>query len=214
MADPRPWNDDPPGSQQQIGTNILALGPQFQADASSRPLPTIALAQDWHRAVYAGVQLPEPYYAGEIRDSDPRFPALGGYEVQVGGLLGTPSKDVPAELAQLETRIQTVSARLDAAVPVGAPPSDDATLRAVIATCGNVHGEWVRIHPFANGNGRTARLWTTWIGLRYGLPPFIQIRPRPAGQPYAAAAVASMRGDHRLCILVFEQMLRTKLGQP
>lgn len=211
---PDPWNDDPPGSQRQIEANILGLGPQFQADVSRRPLPTVALAQDWHRSVYDGVQLPEPYYAGEIRDSDPRFPGLYGYEVHVGGLPGTPSKDVPAELAQLETRIQTVCARLDAAMPIGAPPPDDATLRAVIATCGNVHGEWVRIHPFANGNGRAGRLWATWIGMRYGLPPFIQIKPRPAGQPYAAAAAASMRGEHRLCILVFEEMLRAKLGQP
>jgi len=210
---PNPWNDDPPGSQQQIEANILALGPQFQADVGGRPLPTIALAQGWHRSVYASVQLPEPYYAGEIRDSDPQFPELVGYEVQVGGVLGTPSKDVPAELAQLETRIQTVCARLDAAIPGGGPPTDDVTLHAVVATCGYVHGEWVRIHPFANGNGRIARLWTTWIGLRYGLPPFIQIKPRPGGQPYAAAGAASMRGDHRLCILVFEQMLRAKLGQ-
>ncbi len=189
------------------------LGRRFAADAGARPLPTIALAQDWHRAVYAGVALPEPYYAGEVRDSDARFPGLDGYEVAIGGALGTPSKDVPAELARLEVRIQTVCSRLDAAVPPGAQPRDESTLRAVIAACGNIHGEWVRIHPFANGNGRTARLWATWIGLRYGLPPFIQIRPRPAGQPYVAAAAASMRGDHRLCIVVFEQMLRAKLGQ-
>ena len=159
------------------------------------------------------MQLPEPYYAGEIRDSDPQFPELFGSEVQVGGVLGTPSKDVPADLAQLETRIQTACTRLDAAVPRGGLPLEDAALRAVIATCGYVHGEWVRIHPFANGNGRTARLWATWIELRYGLPPFIEIKPRPAGQPYAATAAASMHGDHRLCIRVFEQMLRAKLGQ-
>lgn len=172
------------------------------------------MAQDWHRAVYAGVQLPESCYAGEIRDSDARFPALYRYEVQVGGMLGTPAKDVPGELARLETRIRTVCARLDAAIPAGAPPPDDQHLRAVVAACGNVHGEWVRIHPFANGNGRTARLLATWIGLRYELPPFIEVKPRPAGQPYAVAAAASMRGDHRLCIVVFEQMLRAKLGQP
>ena len=64
------------------------------------------------------------------------------------------------------------------------------------------------------GNGRTARLWTLWIGLRYRLPPFIVVKPRPAGQLSADAAAASMRGDHRLCIRVFEQMLRSKLGQP
>jgi len=211
---PNPWNDDPPGSEPQITANILALGPQFQSDATSRPVPTIAQAQDWHRAVYAGVQLPEPYYAGEIRDSDPGFPELVGYEVRVGGLPGTPSQDVPAELAQLEIRIRAACAILDAAIPVGDLPPDDATLHGVLTTCGNVHGEWIRIHPFANGNGRTARLWTLWIGLRYRLPPFIVVKPRPAGQLSADAAAASMRGDHRLCIRVFEQMLRSKLGQP
>ena len=210
---PKPWNDDPPESRQQIEANILALGPQFRADTESRPAPTVAMAQEWHRALYAGVKLPEPYYAGEIRDSDPQFPELYGYEVRVGSALGVPSQDVPAELAQLETRIQAVCSRLDAAIPGGALPPDDATLRAVIAACANAHGEWVRIHPFANGNGRPARLWVTWIGLRYGLPTFILVKPRPAGEPYAAAAAASMRGDHRFCALLFEQMLRAKLGQ-
>jgi Fic family protein len=213
---PKPWNHDPPGSQQQIETNIVALGPQFRTDAKSRPMPTVAMAQGWHRALYTGVELPEPYYAGEIRDSDPQFPELYGYEVRVGSAPGVPSPEVPGELAQLETEIQAVCNRLDAAIPGGAAPPDDATLRAVIAACANVHGESVRIHPFANGNGRTARLWATWIGLRYGLPTFILVKPRPAGEPYAAAAAASMRRDHRLCALcalLFEEMLRTKLGQ-
>jgi fido (protein-threonine AMPylation protein) len=210
---PKSWNDDPPGSLQEIEANVAALGPRFQADVKSRPVPTVAMAQEWHRALFAGVELPEPYYAGEIRDSDPQFPELYGYEVRVGGAIGVPSQDVPAELAQLETRIQAVCSRLDAAIPNGELPPDDATLQAVTATCANVHGEWIRIHPFANGNGRTARLWATWIGLRYRLPTFIVVMPRPAGEPYEAAAAASMRGDHRLCALLFEQMLRAKLGQ-
>jgi fido (protein-threonine AMPylation protein) len=194
--------------------NIASLLPQFQAEAATRPLPTIALAQDWHRAIYAGVQLPEPYYAGEVRDSDPSFPELYGYEVAVGGVRGTPSKDVPAELARFEQRIQTACGVLDAAVPLGQLPPDDQVLQSVLTACAIVHGEWIRIHPFANGNGRTARLWATWVGMRYGLPPFIEIKPRPAGTAYAAAASASMRGDHRLCLVLFDQMLKTKLGMP
>jgi Fic family protein len=55
--------------------------------------------------------------------------------------------------------------------------------------------------------GRTARLWANWAALRYGLPPFVTNKPRP-GQPYGAAALASMRGDHRVTLAVFEQMLR------
>ena len=211
---PKSWGGDPPGSQPQIQANIAALGATLGADAQARPVPTITTAQDWHRAIYVGVQLPEPYFAGEIRDSDPRFPELYGYEVRVGGVLGVRSKDVPGELALLETRLRTICARLDAAIPAGTTPSDAATYLAVINTCANAHGEWIRIHPFANGNGRTARLWATWLGLRYGLPPFVEVKPRPAGQPYAAAAAASMHGNHQLCAVLFDQMLKAKLAQP
>jgi hypothetical protein len=32
-------------------------------------------------------------------------------------------------------------------------------MRSTLLLAAILHGEWVRIHPFANGNGRTARLW-------------------------------------------------------
>jgi hypothetical protein len=73
-----------------------------------------------------------------------------------------------------------------------------------------LHGEWVRIHPFANGNGRTARLWANWAGLRYSLPPFVTIKPRP-GNPYGMAAMASMNGSHATAVAAFDQMLRGHL---
>ena len=46
---------------------------------------------------------------------------------------------------------------------------------------GGAHAEWVRIHPFANGNGRTARLWANYLLVRYGLIPVVRLRPRPEG---------------------------------
>jgi hypothetical protein len=62
-------------------------------------------------------------------------------------------------------------------------------LAAIVDLCAWAHAEWVRIHPFANGNGRTARLWANCLAMRYGLPPFIRLRPRP-NSGYAAAAKA------------------------
>lgn len=66
--------------------------------------------------------------------------------------------------------------------------------------------EWVRIHPFANGNGRTARLWANSLALRYGLPPFMSVRPRPGGD-YEVACAYAMQGDWEPMAAVFHQML-------
>ena len=82
------------------------------AQPSLRAAPTIAMAQDWHRETYRGVPLPVSSYAGEIRDTDPDFPELIGYEVAVGTAMGTPSSEVPDALAAFEPGLQAVIARM------------------------------------------------------------------------------------------------------
>lgn len=208
---PRAWNEDPPGSEQQILTNAAAVLREMAAQAGDRHRPTVGMAQDWHRRLYAGVVLPVPYYAGEPRDSDPACPELQGYEVAVGRSRGTPSAQVPAALEDFEARARRAVASLDEAIPTGAKPRDGAQLSGVLALCAVLHGEWVRIHPFANGNGRTARLWANWAALRYRLPPFVAIKPRPL-EPYGLAAMASMGGDHTVTLAAFDQMLRERLS--
>ena len=169
------------------------------------------LAQHWHREIYQGTRVPVPYFLGEVRDSDPRYPELVGYEVAVGLVRGASSTDVPAELARYESAMQQAVTRLDPAVAVGAPPVTGPDLAAVLTLCANAHGEWIRIHPFANGNGRTARLWVLWVTLRYGLPPFLRLKPRPEGHLYAAASAASMRGDHQPMVVLFDELLTSEL---
>lgn len=172
------------------------------------------MAQQWHRELYEGVPRPFDYYAGEVRNSDKRFPDLIDYEVVVGFASGVPAKAVPAELHRFEGAAQLGAERLDASIPAGASTQDlnTAQLQGVLLYCANLHGLWVRIHPFANGNGRTARLWVVWAGLRYGLPPFVRIKPRPDGTPYAAAAAAAMYGDYDVMVPVLDQMLRSYLA--
>ena len=208
------WNDDPAGSEAQIAANIRAVAAQIYAGAPRREQPSFATAQDWHRAIYAGVPLPVPYYAGEVRDSDQRFPELIDYEVQIGRLRGVPAAQVPTELEALQTRTRNAIAGPDGAMPVGRPPATPLELRSILLLAANLHGEWVRIHPFANGNGRIARLWVMWVAARYSLPPFIRLKPRPAGLPYAAAALASMSGQHTLMATVLGQMLGDYLTHP
>jgi Fic family protein len=207
---PTPW-EEPPGSAPAIAANARRVLAGIAADADRRTPPTVAMAQGWHRELYDGIARPFDYYAGEVRDDDPRFPELIGYEVAVGAFPGVPSADVPAAVASFERAARSAATRLDDAIPPGAPPAEPRRLHGVLTYCGYLHGEWVRIHPFANGNGRTARLWANWAALRYALPPFVTVKPRP-GQPYGAAAMASMRGEHQYAVAVFHQMLRAHLA--
>ncbi len=210
---PVPWNRDDPSDLLLIAENLRFLLRQIVKEAPRRQQPTVAMAQEWHRWIYKSVRVPVPYYVREPRDSDPRYPELYGYEVAVGQLPGVPSGKVPAELSWFEASMQKATAKLDAVIPTGHPPVDREHLQPVLTLCAHAHGEWVRIHPFANGNGRVARLWANWCAVRYGLPPFVRLRPRPEGSGYAKAAADSMRGHHRAMIVEFAEMLASRLRQ-
>jgi fido (protein-threonine AMPylation protein) len=208
---PIAWNDDSPGAATRIRRNLETLLRRLVDEAAHRAPPTVELAQGWHREAFAGVELPVPYFAGEVRDDDPRYPELIGYEVLVGTRPGVPSHRVPAELARFEARMQRAVEALDGALPAGERPREAGILGSVITLCAYAHGEWARIHPFANGNGRTARLWANWCALRYGLPIFVRLRPRPDGHRYARAAADSMAGDHRAMVSLFADWLEAQM---
>lgn len=207
-----PWNEDDPRDADAIAQNLAYILRQISRQVRRRQQPAVAIAQEWHRRIYQGMSLPVPYYAGEIRDSDSRFPELYGYEVRVGRQRGVESRLVPAQLASFEAAMIGAVAVLDPVIPAGGSSADAAQLRSVLTLCAYAHGEWVRIHPFANGNGRTARLWANWCALRYGVPPFVRLKPRPDGNLYATASALSMRGDHEAMVAVFADMLDRHLG--
>lgn len=201
------WNEDRPGDLPTIIANIKNLWPLIEADATTRPVPSLALAIEWHRRIYDGVGVPLADYVGHVRDSDPQFPCLVDYEVAVGTSRGVRARDVPASLDAFVSATALVVAALDAAVPPGAIASDPPAVAAIVRLCAYAHGEWIRIDPFANGNGRSARVWANWIAVRYGLPPFVRIKPRPDDVLFAGAAEMSMRGDHLPTEAMFASML-------
>jgi fido (protein-threonine AMPylation protein) len=211
---PTAWETDVPGLAPRIQANSQAVLTAIATEADRRKTPTVAMAQQWHRELFDGIPRPYDYYAGEVRDSDQRFLDLVGYEVEVGGIPGVPSAAVPAALVRFEQQVQAATANLDPHIEAGSDPStlEPRVLHAVLTLCAYSHGIWVQIHPFANGNGRTARLWANWAALRYGLPPFVSVKPRPT-DPYGAGALASMTGDHSVMVAVMDQMLRGFLAQ-
>jgi len=118
---------------------------------------------------------------------------------------------VGGELQRFEEILQAAVAQLDRALPVGKEPNADVR-DAVIDLCAWAHAEWVRIHPFANGNGRTARLWANFLAMRYGLPPFVRLRPRP-DDGYADSSAKAMEGEWTPTAFVFRQMLKRFLEE-
>lgn len=196
MPTPR---DDDPADAPTLAANAAKVLTGIAADVENAEPPTVAMAQRWHRDLYAGIARPNDDYADEVQ--------------VVGNALGVRSELVPQALQRFERGAQTAASRLDTAIDVVADPSAMAPpeLHGVLTFCALLHGNWVRIHPFANGNGRTARLWANWAALRYGLPPFVTIKPRP-GHPYRAAAAASIAGDDQVMVAAMEQMLRDFLS--
>lgn len=217
-----PWDSDDPGDHPIIAANVRALLTHLQATSAGDP-PDSADVLNWHTRLYAGCSVPVPGYVGRFR-GDPGIPELVGYEVGVGpdladGLperVGVWSTQVSAEVADYLEGIRRAAAYVDDALG-GSGASTSDNLGLVVDLAAVAHGDWLRIHPFANGNGRMARVWAAWVALRYALPVFVTVKPRPDGLVYLRAATASMgrppafAGDHRPTAAVFADMLNAAL---
>ena len=196
------WDADSP----RLRRNLARLLTDIRDQARSRRVPGLADARNWHRAMMAGLTPPAPSVVGCFRGTA----ALSDMEVLVGSYPGVAPSEVAAETARFATTLAQILNHLDTHLPPGSSLSPDQ-LSAVIEACAWAHAEWVRIHPFANGNGRTARLLANAIAMRYDLPPFIRLRPRP-NFGYEAAAGEAMLGNARPTALAFRRMLAAFLA--
>ena len=197
------WDKDSPRLQQNLGQVLK----EIVLAAERRETPTLEAARHWHRRTMEGLDVPDRRHVGAFRGE----PGLERTQARVGANYGADSADVYEEFARFEKKLQALVAELDSLLPMDHELDADQ-LAAVIDLCAWVHAEWVRIHPFANGNGRTARLWANSLAVRYGLPPFIRLRPRPnAG--YGQADAKSMQGDWKPTAVVFRRLLSDFLAE-
>jgi fido (protein-threonine AMPylation protein) len=196
------WEED----SLRLNDNLVAALKMAAYAADRRELPTLTAARNWHKRINLGLTAPRARFVGAFRGE----PGLERIHVRVGSRFGAKPADVSKELSEFESKLQAIVPELDASFPSHVRLSRDL-LGAVIDVCAWVHTEWVRIHPFVNGNGRTARLWANSIAMRYGLPPFLPLRPRP-GARYAAASAKAMQGDWSLAAIVFRELLDDFLG--
>jgi hypothetical protein len=190
------WDADTP----RLRSNLAKVLGRVRDGALRREPLTIEVARGWQLDLMQGLVPPDPKLVGRFRGEA----GLENYNVKVGDLPGVRASDVSAELAEFDRKLQLAIAELDHLIKPGQDLTAD-DLAAILTLSAWAHSEWVRIHPFANGNGRTARLWVNSIAMRYGLPPFLRLRPRP-GSGYDRAAAAAMQGDWRPTVALFRRM--------
>lgn len=191
------WDED----SARLRQNLAHVLEQIHRASEARATPTVEAARNWQAQLMSGLDVPYPRSKGTFRGE----PGLENVQVKIGVLFGVDASKVASELTRFEKKLQSLVAEMDALLPPG-QESDADQLAAIIDLCAWVHAEWIRIHPFANGNGRTARLWANSIAMRYGLPPFIRLRPRP-GVGYGQAGSRAMLGDWEPTADVFRRLL-------
>jgi hypothetical protein len=190
------WDDDTP----RLRSNLAQVFGRVRDEALRREPLTVETARGWQLDIMQGLVPPAPKLVGRFRGEA----GLEDYNVKVGDLPGVQASDVSSELAQFNRKLRQAITELDHLIKPGQDLNAD-DLAAILTLSAWAHSEWVRIHPFANGNGRTARLWVNSIAMRYGLPPFLRLRPRPDGG-YGRAASSAMQGDWRPTLALFRRM--------
>lgn len=191
------WDEDSP----QLRQNLKQLLTDIRAQSLDRKALRLKDAKMWHRAMVRGLTPPDKTMVGRFRGTH----LLSAVEVVVGSYPGVPAEEISSQTTQFETTLSQITRHLDANIASDADLTPDQ-LSAVIEACAWTHAEWVRIHPFANGNGRTARFWANAIAMRYQLPPFIRLRPRP-NFGYEVASGEAMLGNRKPTAVVFRRML-------
>lgn len=151
-----------PTDQERLSRALLSLTREVAA-APPEELSG-ALLQAWHRRLSADLDVMEP---GRYRVSDITF----------GSFFGARAADIQGEMARWLSGSQATLSDLTAAWATGGLTEPGA--QGVLRHATWMHAELLRLHPFADGNGRLARLVQAWVCFRFGLhPPVYQNRAR------------------------------------
>jgi Fic family protein len=198
------WDAD----SAQLEQNLLRVLENIRDNARRRTVLSLETARQWHAGTLRDLVVPDPRYVGRFRGES----GLEKIQVPIGGRFGVAARDVAAALTAFERTLQPVIARLDALISGGTDPNADQ-LAAILEVCAWVHAKWIRIHLFGNGNGRTARLWVNSIAMRYNLPPFLRLTPRP-DDGYGDAGAEAMLGNWQPTMELFRRLLDDLLRSP
>ena len=184
------WTDEVPGELEiQFDAALKRTYRQVESSAKALVVNEAAVC-GWHRRLFEGIP-PVDYYAGNFRQVHATNTCLQ-QDVEVGGVSGTHFPFVLQELADLFSQLRVSILRAELYWKDIDQPARAIRLSVLLAA---LVGEFIRIHPFLNGNGRLSRLLWAWGLMRFGVPLQHRIHPRPA-MPYGTIMRRSMLGDH------------------
>jgi len=193
------WDEDSP----DLRRNLLGVAREIREGAARRDRASASLVKRWHALTMQGLEVDDPAWVGRLRGEE----GVGAIEVRVRECRGAPSKRVAQDVARFIEAVQRALDGMDPLIPPGGIPTNADQLNAVIVLAARAHARWVEIHPFVNGNGRTARMWADWILVRYGVPAFVRLRPRPGTGEYEAAGRAALcHGEYEPTVVAFRAM--------
>lgn len=214
--DPAAWQE--PQNDPTVAANVARLDAQIQAGKGSREPFTLGLPRSWHTEIYAGctfIPARHAHYVGNFRGTPGRW--LRDYPVEFGAdsrgqrFLGAPSDQVAGDLAAFETSLQAALDRLDANMPIAAEATS-SRLNLLLDEVAKHYAEWLRIHPFPDGNGRTARILANWMCSRYWQPLIFPGRPPVDRDDLITATTPALtppNPDYRPLV----RLMRNRLGR-
>jgi fido (protein-threonine AMPylation protein) len=147
-----------PAIRREIDRNIIRLARWIDAMAPSRILDG-PLILKFHQTLFDGVL---PTAAGRLRGPAPTYIP---WDVTFGNYRGERFQNVPGVCAVLFERVEHWIRELDR---MRGQHDQRFIEDQALQVAAYVHCELVRIHPFIDGNGRTARACVNYFGRRYG----------------------------------------------
>ena len=204
---PPPWTEDARDSPL-IARNVAQLDAEFAARRGHREPFGLAIPATWHVQIHNGCQhIPVADYVGNFRGA--RRMHIDRYEVRFDRLQGVLAPQVADALAVFERNVQATLRRFDQDI-ASPDAATSARLNLLLEDVAVLYAEWIRIHPFADGNGRTARLLANWLTTRYWQPLVFPGRP-PVDKDKLIAATAPAvdpgTQDHRPLVRLLRRRL-------
>ena len=194
-----------PGSNTQVLKNRLGItSPQVMDDAEARALEQAVLEligdyDEQHRFTAADICKIHKRWLGEI------YEWAGAYR-QVNISKG----DFPFAVA---TRVPALMAEFERTVLARYTPCNFKDRADVVRALAETHAELVLIHPFREGNGRTARIVSILMALQAGLPlldfSVIAEEQKPA---YFAAVQAGLDRNYQPMEQLFAEIIERSLA--